>query len=306
MVSRLQISNFLRERWQFFVLPSFAAFLPWALCYRLFHSITWRHSCGIQTEFALQSAIENGFVPDHQQWIANYRLTQLIDRADAFLSRFRSDRWLQKHVTVEGDEWPTGPCIGITFHFGAGLWALRHLCNSRTKVAVLLARPDPSQQATALAYARFRAQEVERIACTPVIYTGGAKKIIRACLAAGDCVVGLIDVPPGFTQGEFCICNFLGRTCLFPLGLLRLADEAKVPVVLYVSTIRNNGDRLLRVTHIHGDAIRRMNQIVSLLEAHVRAEPTAWHMWATLKNFFVDIRHAEQTCADNEVSQPLR
>src|SRR5207249_8292228 len=76
-------------------------------------------------------------------WAAAYRLIQLIDRADMWLSRFRSDRWIDHHLEVEGDAWPDRPFVGITFHYGAGLWSIRHLCPNGRRASFLSLRFEP-------------------------------------------------------------------------------------------------------------------------------------------------------------------
>ena len=272
--------------------PPLVAFLPGRLAHRL---CLWL--AGRPRLFPLDQADALPTVPDasgssasiREQWRARHRLIHLVDRADAWLSRFRPDKWLDEAVDQRGDEWPQAPFVAVTFHFGAGLWALRDIARQRGPIAFLSTRFDRSAfRASPIAYyaARWRMGEVARAGGAPVVYTGGSRRAMRVALARGVSVAGLIDVPPGQTRG-FLPVSFLGETAWFPCGLVELARDAEVPLVAFAMGL--SGDSMRRVLTIRvigpGPIEVQLAEVVGLLEAAIAEDPSAWHRWRDLQAF---------------------
>src|SRR5690606_37248672 len=120
----------LRDRAERVMAPAAGAGLPWKAGFALLRQLarwTWlyRGSCAQ----ALQQARARGVVPPGQEmaWATERRLVTLVDHADHYLARTRSNRFMDRHLDVQG-EWPDAhaPGICLTFHWGAGMWALRH------------------------------------------------------------------------------------------------------------------------------------------------------------------------------------
>jgi len=128
-----RLANEARDLLELVLLPGIAALLPWRLCFRLFRwlcgrDFLYRASCNE----ALAQARARGWVRgDAGEWLRTRRLVTLIDHADFYLARSRSDRWMARHLSVQG-EWPSPaqPAILCTFHWGAGMWGLRHLSST--------------------------------------------------------------------------------------------------------------------------------------------------------------------------------
>ena len=121
----------LREALELVLLPGLAAVMPWGGCFRVFWWLSkrchwlYRDPC----ERALHEVQARGWVTPAQAplWLAQRRLVTLIDHADLYLAATRSNRWMQRHLQVQG-KWPAAGQAGIlaTFHWGAGMWGLRH------------------------------------------------------------------------------------------------------------------------------------------------------------------------------------
>ena len=299
LAPRSRWREFAREAVEWFLLPAVAAVLPWRWSFRFYRRVAqsdWLFRA--ETRSVLAAATSWRPPVDPAAWAAAYRLTHLIDRADLWLSRFRSDRWLDKHLVVEGDAWPDGPFVGITFHYGAGLWSVRHLCRSGRHASILWLRFEPALFKDApvqLAYARARIREAERAARAPVIYTGGdAVARMRAALRRGGCVLGLIDVPPGQAYSGMPV-EFLGSPAWLPPGLIRLARIENVSIAVYtVGFDHASGRRKLQIRRLPAprpdatDAAndeQRMQLIARELERAIAADPPAWHAWGDLPLF---------------------
>ena len=117
-----------RDLIELVMVPGLAAVLPWPWCFALFKRLArvrWLY--GAACAHALAQAQQRGQVADAAQWEATRRLVTLVDHADHYLAATRSNRWMRRHLTVQGN-WPNSqePGIFCTFHWGAGMWGLRH------------------------------------------------------------------------------------------------------------------------------------------------------------------------------------
>ena len=201
------------------LLPAIASALPWPVAFALFKHLVRRPLYAAQTEAALHGAQRLQTIVEPAQWRERHRLTRLCDHADLYLSLTRSDAWMRRHLRVRGS-WPAEhtPFLALTFHWGAGMWSLRHMRAQGIRSAFLSARFDRSSFAgnhVAYRYALLRSREVERASGAKVIFTGGAADGIRAAWQEGLSVVALYDVPPQQTKGSL-PGRVLDRTALLP------------------------------------------------------------------------------------------
>jgi lauroyl/myristoyl acyltransferase len=216
----------------------------------------------------------------------------LIDHADYYLSLSRSDRWMARHLLVRG-AWPdpSQPAILCTFHWGAGMWGLRHAAahamRAHAIAAPQLATAFPGRKVKFL-YARARVRAVGTALRTePIEPSRSPRRILRA-LHHGEQVLAAIDVPADQVTASESI-DFLGLRARVPRGLLRVACDAGMPVTVYLLGIRlSDGKRTLQ---IHNLGLRReleslISEVFSYLEAAITEEPAAWHFWSVAPRFF--------------------
>ena len=265
------------------VLPAVAALLPWPLAWRTLGALAAReHFFGIETMRALSICEAQGFVPDARLWRQRYRLTRAVDHIDPAISALRSDRWMARHLRVDGDPVPREPCLFVGFHYGTGFWSLRHLRRLGHRVSFVSAPIDPAHwrgEPLRLAFIRWRQANVARAGGAPVIYVGGSADRIRAALRAGTSVLGLIDVPEPTTSTV--TVRLLGRDVQFPDGLLRIGASERVPLVGYVASLdERTGARRLRFTRLPDDPADALHALAALLDAAIRTDPAAWHFWS--------------------------
>lgn len=246
-----------------------------------------------ETEAALSRRRLVSAEPDAEAWKRAYRLVRLVDHADLFLSLFRGDQWLRKHVDVEG-AWPqgNGPVIAITFHWGAGMWALRHMQSQGRNASVLVRGIDrDSFSGGWLRYqmARLRLREVTRASGSRIVLSDkNSLYEMKRKLSSGISIIGLMDVPAGDAR-HYLSGDLLGRKAHFPRGLLYLAVHGKVPVVVYSMGInRQNGRRTLRIgPPLQFSSEEELLGLLTVqLDELLRLDSPAWHQWGGVQHFF--------------------
>jgi hypothetical protein len=284
----------LRDLVELVLLPGLAAILPWALCFRVFRYVCragflYREAC----DAAADQARARGWLRDGEAtWRQRHRLVTLIDHADFYLELTRSDRWMARHVQVEG-AWPDASQPGIlcTFHWGAGMWALRHLRAHGLAAHLLIAphaRASFPGRSVRYWYYRQRIRAIPRaLGREPIEATSSPRRILQA-LRASEQVAAVVDVPADQVAASLKI-DFLGQPVRVPRGLLRMACAAGVPVTLYLLGIRlSDGKRPLRIHTLgaRSEVEPLAREVFALLEAAIAEEPSAWHFWSIAPRFF--------------------
>ncbi len=276
------------------LLPGLAAILPWRWCFRVFQWLArqrwlYREPC----EVALQQARQRGWAgQDEAHWLWVRRLVTLVDHADHYQGLWRSDAWMSQHLQVEG-AWPAQNqgVLLLTFHWGAGFWGLRHAAAHGLQPHALVASlgTQAFQGRTILSwYARSRNAHVARILGSPTIdVVQHLKQVIRA-LREQHSLLGVMDVPADEVKASITV-ELLGMQACVPRGLLRLAVDQQVPVVLYVTGLDcNNGQRFLRINPlgVYTSVEELALKVFGELEKVIAQDAPAWHFWGIADRFF--------------------
>lgn len=281
----------LRTFVELFLLPGMAAILPWRLCFMLFRRMARSRYLYPEVEWMVRGAREAGALGNEQEWRSALRLTRIFSYADLYLSLFRGKRWMEKYVDVTG-AWPDGPFLAVTYHWGAGLWALRHLAALGTKTKFLSIRFDRATfQNSRLRYwyGLLRTRETSRAGGDAgIIFTGGSRAEISQALKEDVCVMALFDVPPGPDQASAPAFLF-GRPARVRPGLANLAAAEKIPVVAFRMNLDRDSGRL----KLHIDQVTRDGSEAELLEllvagfrAAIDDDPCSWHSWSEVQCYF--------------------
>ena len=279
-----------RQAAECLLLPALAASLPWGIAWPLLRRAAGRPSLFAgETAGAQAMAAREGFATDIDAWATRHRLTRLVDQIDPALSQSRSDRWMRRHLRVEGDALPPGACIFAGFHYGPGFWSLRWLRSQGHPVS-FLSRPIVAEEFPGeplrFAFERWRMRRAASAGGAPVIYTGDAVRKIREALQRGTSVLGMIDVPLPDSPNRVA-APFMGRQAWFPDGLLNIAASENVPLVAYVAQLDpETGDRRLALTRLPIEGEDPMGSLAAMLERAIRRDPPAWHLWAEWPLFF--------------------
>jgi len=235
----------------------------------------------LQVKLALNSDVEIA------EFAYQQSLCRLLDMSDALRGASGVD---DKNVDVIG-RWPSAPgFVAISFHFGTGLIGLAHL-SRHSGACAFVSRPYSPEELQHRPYlARGVAARLNGIAqaCAhPVIFTGGNFGVLTELLHKGISVCGLIDTPIVEKQ-RFVSAKLFDRDVSLPSGLLRLASEAGVPVVIFsVTPDLASGRRTLRIeAPMHATDAREFSIIAQKttkhLEERIEALPAAWYFWPKL------------------------
>lgn len=279
----------LRLLTELYLLPGMAALLPWRWCFKLFQRVAHGHHLYPEVEWMLRGARSAGVVDDEEKWRSALRLTRIFSYADLYLSMFRSKRWVARHVDVTGS-WPTGAFLAVTYHWGAGMWALRHLKARGKRTAFLSIRFNPAtfrHSRLQYWYGLLRTRETSRAGGAEVIFTGGSSERIAAAYRDNVCVMALLDVAPKPTQATAPVL-LLGRPARLRRGLARLAIEQNIPVVTFSMNLDRVSGRLkLRIDNPSDakteDAL--MGELAANFQSALERDPCAWHSWSEVQLF---------------------
>lgn len=289
-----------RDLLELVLVPGIAAVLPWRWCFPLFRwlcgrDLLYRDSC----RQALAEAAERGWVRgDPAEWLRARRLVTLVDHADFYLARTRSDRWMARHLSIDG-AWPdpAEPAILCTFHWGAGMWGLRHASASGLHAHPLVAAHTreafPGRSVRYWYYGQRLRAVAGALKREPIEVAASLRPVLRA-LRAGEPVVAAVDVPSDQVAASELI-DFLGHPARVPRALLRVAVEARVPVTAFLTGIRlSDGQRTLKIRRLGpADDLRKlMIESFGLLQQAIEAEPAAWHFWEVAPRFFSQVPDA--------------
>jgi hypothetical protein len=293
MVTLQRWRNEARDFLEMVLVPGIAAVLPWPLCFRLFRWLCRFDFLYVEEcRQALAHAGERGWVRgDPAQWLLTCRLVMLIDNADYFLSRTRSDRWMARHLLTDG-RWPEPgqPAILCTFHWGAGMWALRSMGSAALTAHALVAphvRANFPGRSVRYHYYGARNRENERALGTKSIEASSPRRLMRA-LNANEQVAVAADVPSDQAAANEPI-SIIGLHARVPRALFRIAAQTQVPMYVYLTGIRmTDGRRTLKIQPLRrGDDARTMIvEAFELLEQAITHDPAAWHFWKVAPRFF--------------------
>ena len=283
-----------RDLVELVLFPGLAAVLPWPWCFALFKRMArWTWLYREQCEAALTYARSLGWAGDDaKRWIGVRRLVTLVDHADHYLGLTRSDAWMDKYLSAHG-KWPDADkaVLLTTFHWGAGYWGLRHAAAHGLRPHALVATLTSEAYAGRSVlgwYARQRNANVARTLGDETIDASKQLKRVVQALRNQRALLGVMDVPADAAAASMPV-QLLGKTAYVPRGLLRLAVDQNVPVVLYVTGLDTaNGNRFVGIELLGAyDSVDALaDALFSRLNRLIAENPAAWHFWAIAERFF--------------------
>jgi hypothetical protein len=286
----------LREFVELILVPGLACLAPWPLSYRILRRLAklrWLYEAAVEPQ--IEQARRLGWVQSEDAWRLRRRLTTAVDHCDYFLVCTRGDRWLSKHLLVQGD-WPAAgePAILLTFHWGAGFWALRHAAAHGLDARALVASTAGAQARLGLvrdAYYAARNRAISRVMGGAVMKVPGDIKAAVNLLRRGGQLVAAIDVPAD-QAGNSLPVEVAGLPARLPTGILALAARRSIPVYVFSCGLRwADGKRTLAIRRLAaGDAAGMLAQTASLLDGVIREDPAQWHFWGEAPRFFQGLR----------------
>lgn len=291
---RLKVEG--RDLIEFFLVPGIAALLPWSLCFRLYKLIA-KHWTWLYREHCfegLNRATTFGCAgTDEKKWMMECRLVTLMDHADHYLYRTRTLRAMSRYIDVHGC-WEGGGQAAFlwTFHWGMGMWALRHARAHGLKASMILAAPsgpDFIGRTVFAYYVRARMRSVELALREPVIFVPGGMSGLRAALDSKKQVVVVMDVPQDQVSVTR-LTTLLGSPVSVPAVLPQIAVDKALPVtVFYMGLDVETGRRQLYIhpLGVHHDVKTLTDATFLHLDRLLKDSPAAWHFWPQASRFFV-------------------
>jgi len=290
---RRRILRECRDLLELVLLPGLAALLPWRWCFAIYRRLAhWRWLYRDACERAVYAARARGVVDDEARWHWMQRLVRLVDHADYYLSRTRSNRWLARHVREEG-AWPPPDRAALlcNFHWGAGMWGLRSLARAGLHPHPLMApfnRAAFRGRAVLGWYVRGRIAEVGRVVGQSALDVSASLRPVIRALRAGQHVGTSMDVPSDQTLASEPI-TLMSMPARIPRGLFRLAVDQRAPVTAYTTGFdARTGQRQLRIVQlgIYDDLSALIRDVFQHLDAAMAQDPAAWHLWSEAERFF--------------------
>ena len=291
MLARLRVEG--RDLLELFLIPSLAVFIPWPLCFRLFRVLSRLDFLyRALSETAFSEARSRGCADDRVRWLGTRRLYAMVDHADYYLVCSRSDRWLRRHFDVTGD-WPNPAAAALlcTFHWGAGMWSLRHAFAEGIRAHALVAPLEGANfqgRSVLRWYAKARTAAVAKSLGRATLDVGTSMRPALRALKQHEQLLALVDVPADQVSASVPI-RFLGHAARVPRALLRLAVDQKLPITLFLVGMRlEDGRRFLRLHQVGvADNVEALaEEIFGSLEQAITEEPAAWHLWSESERFF--------------------
>ena len=274
------------------LLPGLAAVLPWGLCFRLFTRIArwqWLYAQAAQADW--HQAHAKGLGSDQRRWLWERKLVQLVDHADFYLHKTRSDAWLHKHVHVQGAWAAEGtPTFLFTFHWGAGMWGLRHARQAGLRVHALSA-PAPDARFVGRwvlgRYVRARLKAVEEALGLPLVLVPKGLRQVKEALTSGEQVLTLLDVPQD-ANGNGRSYDLLKEKIALSMAIPEMAARQQAPCAMYVTGLNLcSGQRFLdiRALPAHMQLEEMEAALLGWLENCICQSPAAWHLWGQWPRF---------------------
>lgn len=284
-----------RDLIELVLIPGLAAVLPWRWCFAIFKRLArvqWLYGAACAQALAQAQAFGQVAPADAERWLEVRRLVTLVDHADHYLAITRSNAWMQRHLQVQG-QWPSPDAAGIfcTFHWGAGMWALRHAHSTGLQGHALVAAMEGTPFAGRRVlqwYVKARTRSVEQaLGRLPLVVSGSLRPVIQA-LRRNEQVLAAVDVPPDQVDSSIEV-RLLGMQARMPKGLLRLAVAQGVPVTVYVTGLNmQTGQRFLRIhpLGVSQDVDALALAVFRHLEIALCEDSAAWHFWSEAPRFF--------------------
>ncbi len=279
-----------------FALPLVALVLPWRLAFAVYRWLANFPLFSVRVAMFLDGVRRtrtlDAEAARHLAW--RHRLYFLLETGDAALAQVRGPRWMRRHLKRIGD-FPHGPdsYVAIFFHYGTGMWGVRAMAE-HGRPARLVGRPIDHEglrnRPFMRRYGEWRYDVAARAGRGPIIFWGGARKQIAAALATGQAVLGAVDVPPTETH-LLSPVTLLGRPTHFTHGLVEIAAQANVPLVVFCVGLSDDArERFLEVSDPIVAAGRPMAEVMQELATHLdrylARDPAGWYLWGWLDAFF--------------------
>ena len=296
--------------WRLCVLPGLPSLLPWRWAWACFRALSHAPIL-LEDQVRTCAQVAERTLPDTDARALRrrLRLVRLLDIADLYLAR-RTPLLAPPggHFRTVG-EWPKGPFVAVSFHYGNGMWMLRDLLRKGRRTVVIAAPFEPGDfrgQRVYLGYSRMRYREMERSAGHVAAYRPRVREKLMQALADGHVVMSLLDLPPRLVPANQRPVSLLDRPASLPIGVFQLAAAANVPVVPFWVELDANGLRTLKIGEARDahDIDGNLAWFAALLDSLIRRDPAAWYFWTEWPTW-LPVAESVETAIAPEATSPV-
>lgn len=280
-----------RDALLLFVIPIFLIALPWRFGWVLAKRLCrWLPIYNQQAQQALSHSKKILDISDERQWIAEYRVTILLDHIDLWLSILAPHRFY-RHMKVHNQLPESGPFIVMGMHWGAGLPILRELHRSAPETVYILrerAKHEMQRRWFRRHYIQYRRGHLEKLFPNKRYSPGGYPRMLIKTLQAQHSILMLADVPAAIGE-KSAELEMLGEKISISTGLLQLITKMNIPVVFFnVDIASDSGQRVLRLEQAknYADQSELLEDIQAMFNQRMSEQSSAWQLWFVANHFF--------------------
>ena len=172
-------------------------------------------------------------------------------------------------------------------------WALKYFSDAGHSLAWLHAEvPKHNEPGTVIRnfMGRRRIRQVAKLANAHTIATGGSiEKMQARLLESGESVMAMPDAPllPGRSSLPV---TLLGRPARLPAGVISLAAELHIPILVYTIRATETGHRDMQIFPAirSDDAQHIAQQLADHVSNAILQDSAAWHVWSVAETFFCE------------------
>ncbi len=274
----------------YFLLPLPGLLLPWRLAWPLYRRIAGRRwFFRSRVEAAYSEAERIIEIAEPQIWQRHYRLVQIVDLLDFWISVLQPWRW--RRLLHQHGKWPVQrPLVIIGTHWGPAYFVLQSLHSAGIAPYYIIRNAPPGEfrgKRVLQLFTLARKSHLERLFPGKRYSPGGfPRRLIRA-LHSGECILALFDVPASRHSKHFKIRIF-GRQAAVQSGIVGHAMDCKAMFVTYKLGLDfSTGRRILHIDPAieHSNEEQALRHLADFMARTLEQDPAQWQLWQVANLF---------------------
>lgn len=289
-----RLSQEAEDLFALFLLPWFLLLLPWRWGWPLAKKLCgWLPLYNRQAQQALHNCQTIQPPTDSKQWLAEYRLTILLDHLDLWLSMLAPGRFYRQ-MQIENSLPEKGPFVLLGLHWGAGFPILRELHRNAPETVYILrqrSRHETQKRWFQGRYIHYRRAHLAKLFPDQRYTPGGYPRMLIKTLQSRKSILMLGDVPAVAGEQTLSV-QLLGQPAQISSGFLRLLIKMAIPVVFFDVSMTTEGQRRLHLqtpqTFSEQDGL--IKNFETLFDDCLSRQSSAWQLWFAANQIFPELQ----------------